>query len=123
MFLVLLIRIEFSGVVDQVFMAVYTLLLETGSGVNHRPMSQHSSPPIRNIEKVPMAFLALLVLKGSIGLIAILLMIVSLLSKMDDYVFNAMDCLGVEKVEGIVRGWQVTVHAVGYKTLGIVHMG
>jgi hypothetical protein len=123
MFLVLLIRVELFGVVNQVLMAVHTLLLVTWSGVDYRPMGQHRATFVRNIEKVAVAFLTLFVFKRSIGLIAILVMIVSLLGKMNNNVFNAMESLGVEEVKRIVGCWQVTVHAVGYKTLGIVDMG
>lgn len=123
MLLVLLICVELFGVVNQVLMAVHTLLLVTGPGIDHRPMGQHSSTFVRNIEKVAVAFLTLFVLKGSIGFIAILVMIVSLLGKMNDNVFNAMESLGVEEVKRIVGGRQVTVHAVGYKTLGVVDVG
>ena len=104
-------------------MAVHTLLLVTWSGVDYRPMGQHCSAFVRDKEKVAVAFLTLFVLKRSIGLIAILVMIVSLLGKMNDNVFNAMESLGVEEVQRIVGGRQVTVRAVGYKTLGIVDMG
>jgi hypothetical protein len=123
MLLVLLIRVELFGVMNQVLMAVHTLLFITGSGINYRSMSQHGSTFVRNIEKVAVAFLTLFVPKGSIGFIAILVMIVSLLGKMNDNVFNAMESLGVEEVKRIVGGRQVTVHAVGYKTLGVVDVG
>lgn len=104
-------------------MAVHALLLVTWSGVDYRPMGQHRPTFVRNIEKVAVAFLTLFVFKGCIRLIAILLMIVSLLGEMNDNVFNAMESLGVEEVKRIVGGRQVTVHAVGYKTLGVVDMG
>jgi hypothetical protein len=86
-------------------------------------MGQHRSTFVRNIEKVAVAFLTLFVLKRRIGFIAILLMIVSVLGEMNDNVFNAMERLGVEEVQRIVRGRQVTVRAVGYKTLGVVDVG
>jgi hypothetical protein len=86
-------------------------------------MGQHRSTFVRDIEKVAVAFLTLFVFKGCIRLIAILLMVVSVLGKMNDNVFNAMESLGVEEVKRIVGGRQVTIHAVGYKTLGIVDMG
>jgi hypothetical protein len=86
-------------------------------------MGQHRSTFVRNIEKIAVAFLTLFVLKRSIGLIAILVMVVSVLGKMNNNVFNAMESLGVKEVKRIVGCWQMTVHAVGYKTLGIVDMG
>jgi hypothetical protein len=86
-------------------------------------MGQHRPTFVRNIEKVAVAFLTLFVFKGCIRLIAILLMVVSLLGKMNDNVFNAMESFGVEKVKRVVWSRQVTVHAVGYKTLGVVDMG
>ena len=58
---VLFIRVELFGVVNQVLMAVHTLLLVTWSGVDYRPMGQHRSTFVRNIEKVAVAFLTLFV--------------------------------------------------------------
>jgi hypothetical protein len=42
---------------------------------------------------------------------------------MNDNVFYAMNGLGIEKVEGVIGGWQVAVHAVSHKTLRIVGVG
>jgi hypothetical protein len=120
---VLLVLIDFSGVVNQVSMAVHTSLLITGPGINNRPVGQHGAAFIRDIQEVAMTFLALLVLKGGISRLSVSLMIVLVLGKMNDNVFHAMHGLGVEEVEGIVGGGKMTIHTVGHKALGIVHMG
>jgi len=86
-------------------------------------VSQHSTAFIRNVEEITVTFLALFVLEGSIGLLTVLFMIIDLLSKMSDDIFHAMDGLGIEEVKGIVGGWKVTVHAVGYDPLGVVDVG
>jgi hypothetical protein len=50
-------------------------------------------------------------------------MIVAFLYKMNDDVFDAVECLCVEKVKGVVRGRQMTIHAIGHESLGVVHVG
>ena len=120
---VLLVLIDFSRVVNKVSMAVHTLFLVTGPRINNRPVGQHGPAFIRDIQEVSVTFLALLILKGGISNLSVSLMIVGVLGKMNDNVFNAMHGLGVEKVEGIVGGGKMTIHTVGHKALGIVHMG
>jgi hypothetical protein len=120
---VLLVLINFSGVVNQVSMAVHTLLLIAGPGINNRPMGQHGAAFVRDIKKVAVTFLALLVLKGGISRLSVFIMIVGVLGKMNNNVFHAMHGLGVEEVEGIMGGGKMTIHTVGHKALGIVHMG
>jgi CheY-like chemotaxis protein len=51
------------------------------------------------------------------------LMIVGVLAKMNDNVFDAVHGLGVEKVKGVVGGGKMTIHTVSHKALSIVHMG
>jgi len=45
------------------------------------------------------------------------------LCKMDINIFEAVHGFGVEKIDSVMRGREVTVHAVRYKSLGIVDMG
>jgi hypothetical protein len=101
----LLVLIGWSGVVNKVSVAVYTLFGIAGPGINDRSVSQHGPPIVRDIQKIAMALLALLILEGSIGLFTVFFMIVGLLGEMNEYVLHAMHGLGIEKVEGIVRGW------------------
>ena len=123
MFPVLLVFIDFSGVVNKVSMAVHTSLFVTGPGIHNRPMGQHGPTFIRDIQEVAVTFLALLVLKGGISGFSGTLMIVGVPGKMNNDVFDPMDGLGVEKVDGIVGSGKMTIHTVGHKALGIVHMG
>ena len=119
---ILLILIDVSGVVNKVPVAVHTLFGIAWPGIDHRPMGQHGPPFLRDVKQIPVALLALLVLEGSIGLLAVFFMIVCVLREMNGNVLHAIPGLGVEKVHGIVRSGQVTIHAVGHKALGVVHM-
>ena len=87
-------------------------------------MCQHGPPFVRYIKNVAMTFLALLILKGSVGLFFLQSMIVKahVLCKMNINIFEAVHGFGVEKIDSIVRGREVTVHTVRYKTLSIVDM-
>jgi hypothetical protein len=118
----LFVPIDSPGIVNKVSMAVHTLFGITWASINDRPMCQHGPPFLGNVQQIPVALLALLVLERGIGLLAVFFMIVSVLRKMNGDVFEAMPGLRVEEIECVVRGWQVTIHAVGHKTLGIVHM-
>jgi len=119
---ILFILVKLSGVVHKILMAIYAPFLVTGPGIDNRPMGQHGSSFVRDVQKVAVALLALLIFKGGISSLAVTIMVVGLLGKMNDNVFNAVGGLGVEEVECIVRGRQVTIHAVGHKALGIVDM-
>jgi hypothetical protein len=121
--LILLVGIECFRVVDQVSVAVYTPLFVAGAGIDHRFVSQHGTTFVGNIQKVAVALLALFVLEGSIGLPAVLVVVVFVLNKMNEDVFDAVKSFCIEEVKGVMRGRKVAVHAVGYKPLGIVHMG
>ena len=70
-----------------------------------------------------MAFLALVVRKGGVSFLALLLVIILFLKEVDENVFDAMKGLGIEELEGVMRGGQMAVHAVGHETLLVVHMG
>jgi len=70
-----------------------------------------------------MAFLALLILERGIGNSTLLLMVIFAACKMDDDILYAMGCFYIEKIKGILGCWEVTIHAIGYKSLGIIGMG
>ena len=42
---------------------------------------------------------------------------------MDDQIFNAVESFGIEKIKSILGCWEMAVHAIGNKSLGIVYMG
>jgi len=70
-----------------------------------------------------MALQALLVFKRSIGGFAVFGSIVFTLNEMNNDIFNTMKSFLVEKINGVVGGRQVAIHAIGHKALGVVHMG
>ena len=55
---------------DQVVVTVHAFLFIAGSGINHRPVGQHGTTLGGHVQKVAMAFLALVVVEGSIGCLA-----------------------------------------------------
>jgi len=69
-----------------------------------------------------MAFLALVIPKRSIGFLPLFLVVILTLEKMDEDVLGAMKGFGIEKVKGVVRSRQMAIHAVGHKSLFIIHM-
>ena len=50
-------------------------------------------------------------------------MVVFFLGEVNDYVFYTMSGLSIKEVEGIVRSWEMAIHAVRHKALGIISMG
>lgn len=46
-----------------------------------------------------------------------------ILCEMGNNVLYAVSRFGIEKIKGVVGGGQVTIHTVGYKPLGVIHMG
>ena len=86
-------------------------------------MGQHGSPLVRDVENIAVTLLTLFIFKRGIGGLARLFMVVFIHGEMDDDVFDAVGGLCIEKIEGIMGGGQMTVHAIRHKTLGIVHMG
>jgi hypothetical protein len=107
---------------NQVLVAIHAALFITGSGIYDRSVGQHGPAFVWNIKYISMAFLALLVLKGGIGLLAVLFMIIRVLGKMNDNIPDPMHGLGIEEVICIIGSWQMTVHAVSHKPLGIVRV-
>jgi hypothetical protein len=107
----------------QIAMAVHATFFISGTRVNNIPMRQHGAALIRYIEYVAVAFLALLIFEGGIGRLAIIGIHVRFAGeKVYEEILYAMECLGVEKIDCIVGGRQVTVHAVRNKSLAVVDM-
>lgn len=50
-------------------------------------------------------------------------MVVFFLGEVNDYVFYPMGGLSIKEVKGFVRSWEVAIHAVRHKALGIISMG
>lgn len=67
--------------------------------------------------------MALFVFERGVSRLAIFFVIVLLLDKMDDNIFNAVNGLGIKEINGVFWSRQMTIHAVRYKSLGVVHMG
>ena len=70
-----------------------------------------------------MAFLALVVSEGGVSFLPLFLVIILFLEEMDENIFGAVKSLGVEELNGIMRGRQMAVHAVGHETLLVVDVG
>ncbi len=69
-----------------------------------------------------MAFLALVIVERGIGLLSLFLVVIFALEKMDEDVLGTMKGFGIKKVKGVVGSRQMAIHAVGHKSLLIVHM-
>ena len=110
-------------VVHQVPVAFKTAFLISRPGVEHRPVGQHGAPFIGEIDDVAVAFQALVVFDGSVGLFPILFMIVRGLGEVSHDILDAMQGLGVEKIEGVLRRRQMAVHAVRHETLAVIGVG
>jgi hypothetical protein len=108
---------------DKVSMAVGAAFLITGPRVQYRAVGQHGAPLVRNVEDIPVTFLALLILERDIGLFAVFFVVVFILDEMDHDVLYPVCRFGVEEIEGVVGSREVAIHAVSHKPLGVVHMG
>ncbi len=120
---VLLVHDAYAIVMNQVIVAVDTLFLISRTGVEHGAVGQHGPAFVGHGQEVAMAFLALGIVEGRVGGLPVFLAIVFLAGKMLDHVFEAVNGLGEKEVEGFVRRGQMAVHAVGYESLRVVHMG
>jgi hypothetical protein len=103
-------------------MTIYAFLLITRPGIDHVTVSKHSTTFVWNVKEVAMAFLALVISKRGIGLLPLFFVVIFALKKMDEDVLGTVKGLGIEKVKGVVRSRQMAIHAVGHKSLFIVHM-
>jgi hypothetical protein len=103
-------------------MTIYAFLFIARPGIDHVTVSKHSTTFVWNVKEIAMAFLALVISKRGIGLLPLFLVIILALEKMDEDVLGTVKGFGIEKVKGIVRSRQMAIHAVGHKSLFIVHM-
>ena len=86
-------------------MAIHAPFLIPGSGIYYRSVGEHGPTFIRDIQDIAMAFLALFIFKRGIGCEPVFLVVVFILGKMNNDVLDAVRCLGVEKIEGVLWGW------------------
>jgi hypothetical protein len=106
----------------QIIMTIDTFFLISRFGIQHRTVGQHGTALIWHVEQIAVAFLALPVIKSGIGIIARFFPVVFTRKEMYRHVLDAMVSLCKEKVEGVLGGWQVAIHAIDDNTGGIVGM-
>jgi hypothetical protein len=66
---------------------------------------------------------ALFVFKRCIGFFAVFRVVVLIRNKVHKNVFDAVQRLGKEEVGGVLGGGQMTIHAIGDESVGVVGMG
>ena len=103
-------------------MTIYAFLLITRPGIDHVTVSKHGTAFVWNVKEVTMAFLALVILERGIGLLPLYLVVVFTLEEMDEDVLGTVKGFGIEEVKGVVGSRQMAIHAVGHKSLFVVHM-
>jgi hypothetical protein len=96
---------------NKISMAIHAFFFISGPGIDHGSMGQHGATFIRNVQNTSMAFLALFIFKRVVGRLAIFFVIILVLGKVDDNIFDP------------VKGWQMAVHTVRHESLGIVYVG
>jgi hypothetical protein len=69
-----------------------------------------------------MAFLALFIFKRVVGRLAIFFVIVLVLGKVDDNIFDTVKGLGVEEIHGVAGRRQMAVHTISHESLGIIYV-
>lgn len=105
-------------------MAVHAFLLIAGSGIQNGPVSQHSPPFIRDVKDISVAFLALIVFKGGVSLLAIFFMIILIQNKeVHEHIFDAVCSFGIEEVKGVMGGGKMAIHTVCHESLGVICVG
>ena len=87
---------------NQIFMAIYAVLLITGSGIDNRFMCHQGTTIIRDIDDIAMAFLALFVFKRSIRCLAIFIVIVLILYKVNDNILDTVSGFGKKEINGML---------------------
>ena len=103
--------------------AVHTFFFIARSRVDNGSMGQHGAAFVRNIQQISVALHALLIFKRGISCLAVFFSIIFALHKMNDDVFNTVECLLVEKIKGVMGGGKMAIHAVGNKSLGVIDVG
>jgi len=112
-------------VMNKIVMAIDTFLFIPRSRIQDRAVGEHGASLVGDVEDVSMTFLALFVFYASVCPPAIFFAVICLAAvlEMNDDILEAVQCLGIEKIEGVLGGRQVTVHAVGDHSLAIVDVG
>ena len=104
-------------------MTINALLFISRPGIDHVTVSQHGPTFVWDIEKIAMAFLALVVGERGVGFLPLFFVVIFFLKEMNHNVSGAMPGFVVEKLHCVLWGWQMAVHAVSHETLLVVHMG
>ena len=118
----MLIVVELTRIVNQISVAIHTSLFVTRPGIDYITVGEHGAALIGDMKQIAVALLALVVLEGGICLLPIPLMVIGVLGKVNDYVLDAVEGLGVEEINGVLGSGQMTVHAVRHKTLLVIYM-
>jgi hypothetical protein len=84
---------------NQGTMAVHAFLFIARPRIDDGSVSQHGAALIRDVKQVAVALHALFVLKRSIGRFTIFFAIVFALHEVNEYVFNAVQRLLIEKIK------------------------
>jgi hypothetical protein len=119
----LLVRVLLCPVVNEILVAIDAPLFISRSRIDHIPVSEHRPPFVRYVENVPVALLTLFVLERSIGSLSVFLVVVCLLDEVDEDVLCSVGGFCKEELKSLMRGGEMAIHAVSYKSLGIVYMG
>lgn len=119
----MLIPVKASVQMNQVPVAVNTLFFISFPGIQNCLVGQHGSPFVRDVEQVPVAFLALGIFKGFIGILPAFFPVIRTVYKVDKNIFKTVIGFGIKEIKRILGRRQVTVHAVRDKSLGIIDMG
>lgn len=102
-------------------MAIHAFLLIAGTGIQDGPVCQHSPPFIRDVEDISVTFLALIVFKGSVSLLAIFFVIVLIQNKeVHKHIFDAVCSFGIKKVKGVMGSGEMAIHTVCHESLGVI---
>ena len=120
---ILLVHDGITLVMNQIIMAVHAFFFIARTRIDHRPVGQHGTSVARHVQQIPMAFLALGIIKRVVGSLSVFITIVFFYHEMLNHVLGTMIGFGKEEVEGLVRRRQMTVHTIGHESLGIIDMG
>jgi hypothetical protein len=75
------------------------------------------------MKDISVAFLALIVFEGGIGLLAILFVIIFIQNKdVYEQILHTVPRFGVKEIKSVMGGGEMTVHTVGHKSLGVIGM-
>jgi hypothetical protein len=103
-------------------MAIHTPFLVSRPGIDHITVGQHGAALVRDVEKIAVAFLTLLVFERGVSFLPLLFVVILFQEEMHYHVFGAVKGLGVEKINGVLGSRQMAVHAVCHETLLVVRM-